>query len=134
MKVVLDASVAISFIIIDEFSHQANKALERVAEQGALVPALWDFELANALRSAERRGRISQAGTAQGIAGIKGLDIERVGPPTNLTRLIDVARERDISVYDSSYLALALDRGLPLLTFDTRLGQAAAAAGVHLIQ
>ncbi|MDA3022420.1 MAG: type II toxin-antitoxin system VapC family toxin [Actinomycetota bacterium] len=102
--------------------------------EGALIPALWDFELANALRSAERRGRISQAGTAQGIAGINALDIERVGPPTNLTRLIDVACERDLSVFDSSYLALALDRGLALMTFDNRLGEAATAAGVHLIK
>ncbi|GDX31806.1 hypothetical protein LBMAG15_07400 [Actinomycetes bacterium] len=50
-----------------------------------------------------------------------------------MTRLIGVARERDLSVYDGSYLALTLDKGLPLMTFDTRLGQAATAAGVHLI-
>ncbi|MSO27199.1 MAG: PIN domain-containing protein [Candidatus Nanopelagicales bacterium] len=65
---------------------------------------------------------------------MNALDIERNGPPTHLTRLIDVARERDLSVYDSSYLALALDRGLPLITFDSRLGEAATAAGVHLIK
>jgi predicted nucleic acid-binding protein len=43
---------------------------------------------------------------------------------------IHLARAHTLSVYDASYLELALRRGLPLASLDDALKKAAAAVGV----
>jgi predicted nucleic acid-binding protein len=48
------------------------------------------------------------------------------------TEVLSVAREHDLSAYDAAYLELALRKGLPLATLDTRLRNAARRAGVEL--
>ena len=56
MTCVLDASVALSLVLDDEFTAVSEKVISMVSTEGAYVPALWDFEVLNGLRSAERRG------------------------------------------------------------------------------
>ena len=55
---VLDCSLAIAWCFEDEASAAADAILERVRDDGALVPALWVWEVANVLTLAARRGRI----------------------------------------------------------------------------
>ncbi|GDX94751.1 hypothetical protein LBMAG47_04150 [Planctomycetia bacterium] len=43
---------------------------------------------------------------------------------------LHLARSHRLSVYDATYLELALRHGLPLATLDARLAAAATAAGV----
>jgi len=49
-----------------------------------------------------------------------------------LSQVLAAARQLAISVYDASYLELAMRLGASLATRDTRLRAAAAAAGVPL--
>ena len=134
MRCVLDASMAVSFILDDEFTAQSKRVLARVARDGALVPALWDSEVLNALRSAEKRGRLSPAALANAVHGIEALPIERDHRPADGLRLVTLAREFDLSVYDATYLALALDGNLPLAALDARLVAAAKAAGAQPVR
>jgi len=50
------------------------------------------------------------------------------GPPT-----LHLADVHQITVYDASYLELALRRGLPLATRDEQLAAAAISAGAALL-
>ena len=134
MTCVLDASMALSFVLADEFTAKSKRTLATVARGGAIVPALWDFEVMNALRSAEKRGRLSAAALTNAIHGLERLPIERDHRVVDGLRLTAIAREFDVSVYDASFLALSLDVNLPLATLDQRLIAAARASGVTLVK
>jgi hypothetical protein len=50
---VLDASVTLSWAFEDEWDALSERALRAVAEGRATVPAIWPFEIANAMAVAE---------------------------------------------------------------------------------
>ena len=72
---VVDASVVMAWLFDDEDEPRADKVLERLAEEGALVPYLWHLETRNTLLLAERRGRMSSKGANDRIDALKGLPI-----------------------------------------------------------
>ena len=133
MKCVLDASMALSFVLADEFTAESERALSTIAAEGALVPALWEFEVLNGLRSAERRGRISEAAITNALQGLSGLRIETHRQSVDRPQVLAIATRLDLSVYDASYAWVAMQTNLPLATLDSRLGKAAASAGIALI-
>ncbi len=47
-----------------------------------------------------------------------------------LETVVELARAEKLTVYDASYLGLALRVGLPLITIDRALGAAASRRGV----
>ena len=134
MRVVLDASMALSFVLADEFTPASKRALNSIADEGAEVPSLWDFEVLNGLRAAGRRRRLTAAALTNAIHGLQALPIERDRRPVDGLRLTSLSIEFDLSVYDAAYLALALDADLALATLDRRLTSAAKAAGARLLK
>lgn len=52
---VVDASVVLAWLFDDEHGTRAERMLEQLVEDGALVPGLWHLETRNALLTAERR-------------------------------------------------------------------------------
>ncbi|MGQ3045861.1 MAG: type II toxin-antitoxin system VapC family toxin [Niveispirillum sp.] len=52
--------------------------------------------------------------------------------PNAWQSVADLAAKHRLTVYDASYLALALDRGLPLATFDKEIIAAARSLSVPL--
>ena len=134
MDWVLDASMALAWSLPDESSEKADRFLSRVSAQGILwVPALWWYELSNALVMAQRRRRVTEADRL-GLLELYGrlpihtdshLSVETVW------RLQALAQEHAISVYDAAYLELATRKGLGLATLDQRLVAAARNAGIQ---
>ena len=59
-SLVLDASLALSWCFEDK-NVAADRLLDLVVEHGAVVPAIWRLEVANALQMAVRQGRIAAA-------------------------------------------------------------------------
>ena len=133
MRCVLDASAALALALADEFNTQAQRILAHVVEHGAVVPPLWQTEVANGLLSAWRRDRIDESGIAHALVGLERLHIERMAQDQESLSLIALGRARDLSAYDSTYLLLALHTGLPLATLDHRLAEAAVREGVALV-
>ena len=133
--IVIDASVALAWCLKDEASDFADGILERVIADGASAPAHWPLEVANGIRSAERRGRIDQEEIAQVSHLLDRLGIELV--PVELTTamwsILDVARAHGLSAYDAAYLDLARFRAVSLATLDDRLRKACESAGVGLV-
>ncbi len=133
--IVVDASVALAWCLKDETSDFADRALERVIAEGGSAPAHWPMEVANGIRSAERRGRIDEEEIAQVSQLLDRLGIEVV--PVELTTamwsILDAARAHDLSAYNAAYLDLARFRRVPLATLDDRLRKACKSAGVGLV-
>lgn len=126
---VLDVSMALSWFIEDEFDAQAQAALALFPNARALVPSLWVTEMANALRSAERRRRMLPERTDRILEDLLAFPI--VVDPSDLgamRRLLVLARQYDVTPYDASYLDLAMRENVPLLTRDGALKGAAEQA------
>lgn len=131
---VIDASTILAWCFDDETSDTAVAVVDRLLSEGGVAPAHWPLEIANAVRSAERRGRIDETAIGRLRTMVGSLPIDVV--PVELSTAFgigDTARRHDLSVYDAAYLDLAAYRGLGLATIDTRLAGACRAAGVPLI-
>jgi predicted nucleic acid-binding protein len=135
-RLVLDASVALAWCFPDEGTEYAEKVLDRLASgSAALVPAIWPFEVANALLVGERRKRITVAQVTSLLQRIADLPITvepiRVGGAFG--DILAVARREQLSEYDAAYLELALREAQPLATVDDRLRRACGNAGAALV-
>lgn len=129
---VLDASVALAWCFGDEQSAAASRLLEQLEATTAVVPALWRWEIGNALLAAERRGRLQAQEVQAFLRLLERLPIE-VDPSAEeqaFAATLDLARSHGLTTYDAAYLELAKRRGLELATRDAELREAALAAGI----
>jgi predicted nucleic acid-binding protein len=134
---VVDASIALSWCFEDEATILADVVLARLERTKALAPAIWPLEVANGLRSAERRGRIDERSVPAVAQLLMALPIEvdaATGLDAALGRVLPLARSLGLSAYDATYLDLATRHGLPLATADDQLARAARAAGIELVE
>ena len=127
--IVIDNSVFLSWCLGDEDDPRAARAMQRVAEEGGVVPRIWWYELRNALLMNERRGRISLQQVSDTLDDSLALGIA-IDDEHDGSLLLELARQQELSVYDAAYLEVAFRRSLPLATLDRRLHEAAEAIGV----
>ncbi|MGQ9645766.1 MAG: type II toxin-antitoxin system VapC family toxin [Thermodesulfobacteriota bacterium] len=135
MDWVLDSSIALALALPDETSEQADSFFSRVTDETTFwVPALWWYEMANALITAERRKRLAENERMRLIELYRMLPIQTdTALDTDVMyRFQTLATEYELSAYDAAYLELAQRRGLGLATLDQRLRSAARKAGVKV--
>lgn len=136
MALVVDASITMAWCFLDEATAHTWAILDRVRDAGAIVPAIWPLEVANALLVGERRGRLTEAETTHAAELLRILPFET--DPVPLARVfgpvLGLGRAHRLSAYDASYLELAMREGLPLATRDARLSEAAIRVGVPLAE
>jgi predicted nucleic acid-binding protein len=132
MPFVLDASIAVCWAFEDEDHPVAARALECIRTDDAYVPAIWWFEVRNAMVVNERRGRLTAVNTAMFLRGLSRLGIAIDRSPDEAD-VLALARLHRLSVYDASYLELARRAAISLATLDTILSSAARAESVRLI-
>jgi predicted nucleic acid-binding protein len=131
---VVDASIALTWCIEDEASDETDEILHRLLLEGGIAPAHWPLEVANALRSAQGRGRVGEADMARARSIVIDLPIDVLPVETSTALgLIEPALRHGLTVYDAAYLGLAEHRGLGLATLDARLADACRTAGVQVI-
>ena len=132
MSIVLDASVALSWILPDERA-AGERLFTRFGGARFHAPAHWPLEVANAVVMAERRGRIdagSRAGALRDLAEL-GVRIDRAIGEATWSGIPELAARRRLSGYDAAYLELAQRLDCPLASFDRAL---LAAAGLEKIE
>lgn len=132
MPFVLDNSVVAGWFLEDQASLYTEAVGRRLEEDRAIVPALWQLEFANVLRSACKRKRIVASQAQEIIEQICGLPIEVDTATPGPAELLALALRYDLSSYDAAYLELALRLQLPIATKDGPLRMAAEASGVGL--
>ena len=130
--VVLDASASVTWVLRDGKSEDEARIDELFSTGFILVPELWHTEMGNAFRTAMRTGRIDEEFVVGVCEQLEQLDIRTDVVGNGVQRLSLEAQAHDLTTYDTTYLLLAKDRGLPLATCDRALVKAAELAQVEL--
>ena len=133
MALVVDSSIAVSWILADENSPIARKALAVVAQQGMIVPGIFWYEFRNTLIVNERRGRLQLSESEQALAVIAAID-PQIADSHSETELLRLARTHHMSVYDAAYVELAFRQNLELATLDEKMSIAAAKEGIPTVR
>lgn len=135
-RIVLDGSVALSWLFLDEKNQYSDAILKKLPALEMLVPRLWHLEISNVLLVAERRGRCTQAESSSWLDFLSRLPIviDSATESQAWTETMSLARQENLTAYDAAYLELALRARLPLATLDRELKAAASAVGIAIHQ
>ncbi len=135
MGVVLDASCSLALALDEEVPAEIVRLFERITDEGATVPSIWRYEVANVLLLPVRRQRIDVESFQAGLADLERLPVAVDGSSSDRAwdEGASIARRHGLTVYDAAYLELAIRLALPLATLDRKLAQAARAEGVEVI-
>jgi predicted nucleic acid-binding protein len=135
LSFVLDNSVALAWCFEDEQTPAVLAVLDRLVEGGASAPVIWPLEAANGLLMAERRGRVDGARRVALTGFLHRLPVllDVATAYRAWDESLALAARHGLSVYDATYLELALRLGLPLATLDRDLRKAGAAHGIALL-
>jgi predicted nucleic acid-binding protein len=81
VSLVIDSSMTLAWYFEDEKTAASIAILNRVAEEGAVVPALWRLEVLNGLQVAVRRGPITIAYRDASLNDLRSLVIRSIPAP-----------------------------------------------------
>jgi len=135
MSLVLDASITLAWIYQDETTEAVQRSFDIVRTNGAWVPVLWLWEVANVLQMNVKRGRHDGKFRDHALADLALFAIKE---DTEASRhawsgSLVLAERHCLTVYDAAYLEVALRRGLPLATLDRDLRAAAKAEKLEVL-
>lgn len=130
---VLDNSVVTGWYLEDQATDYTEAIATKLETERALVPALWQLEFANVLKTACTRGKLEIETARQIMDAIGALPIEIDQDAPGPRQLFELAMRHKLSSYDAAYLELALRNGLPIACQDGKLRDAARAAGVTVV-
>ncbi len=123
MRYVLDASVALKWVLSEPDSPIANKLRDDFKQKihELLAPDTLPVEIAHALTRAERRGLIRK-----GEAAMLFADVLTPAPSLQshfalLPRAIDLSSDARVGVYDCLYVALSENEQCQVVSADQRL-------------
>jgi len=137
-RFVLDASVALAWFVDRPMAPYAGRVRQILLTGGrAVVPGLWQIEVANGFVVAERRGLLTAADSSpllQDLEVVIAQAVENSGWSVSMRQALATARAFRLTTYDAVYLDTARVLGVPLATLDRRLQDAAIQAGIELLQ
>jgi predicted nucleic acid-binding protein len=126
---VVDSSVVLSWLFEDESSESSQSILEKIIYKGdtCIAPYLIRFEVPNAILMAVKRKRISEEIAKKTLIFYDILPIEiDIGSQLLTTKSIySLGQKHGLTIYDASYLELAMRLSLSLATYDSQLIKAA---------
>ncbi|MBS0529815.1 MAG: type II toxin-antitoxin system VapC family toxin [Proteobacteria bacterium] len=125
--IVVDASLFVAWLLNEPRPSAEQDVWDMLVEESVLVPAHWPNEVANALRRAVRRKRITAAEIGPSLNELAPFDIKLATAPA-LQDIESITREAislDLSVYDLQYVNLARDHRAPIATIDAAMRAAA---------
>jgi predicted nucleic acid-binding protein len=134
MPFVLDNSVVTGWYLTDQATPYSQAIAIRLETDKALVPRLWQLELANVLKTACNRGKLGLDDARNILDVLDTLPIEiDESPSPGQRQLFEMAMRYNLSSYDAAYLELAMRYGIPIATQDAQLRGAAVAAGIAVL-
>lgn len=131
MTFVIDASMAAAWLLPEEFSDAAETVIATITSP-CPIPSLFWFEIRNILAMCERRGRIEAGGALIGMERVRRLPLDDAGIGGDGFVLL-LAAKHTLSAYDAAYLALAVNRSVPLATLDRKLAAAARKEAITVL-
>jgi predicted nucleic acid-binding protein len=135
MSLVLDGSATLAWIYPDETTDAILAVFDQVIHKGAFVPDLWRIEIANSLTQGMRRSRITAKDRSEAFSDLADMGILTDSQTGNhiWSDTLELADRHRLTIYDATYLELALRLALPLATLDDELREAALREGVAVM-
>ena len=132
---ILDCSAAIPWLFEDEASPQSDALLDKIVQEGALVPALWHLEVRNTLIQGIKRKRTNIVTVFDQLEQLASLPITTEHTPNiRLNDIIDIALAGKLTSYDATYIELAARTKLPLATNDKAMCKICNELGIELAE
>jgi len=123
-RVAIDASIVLKWYLADEeYGKNAISLLDKYLsnELDIFAPSLLEYEVINGLIIAQKRGRIKEEKILTAIDGFVSLEIKLKNLSLFYPRVLHYCKVYNRSVYDASYLALADEEQISLITADEEL-------------
>lgn len=120
--VIVDAS-ALAAVLFDE--PEAASVVQKLRGHALHAPALIDYELVSTALKKVRREPARRPAVLAALNAARRLPIRRARP--NALEVFALAGATNLTAYDASYLWLSRRLGLPLVTLDRALAEAADA-------
>lgn len=123
-RLIIDASVVLKWYLADEEDGgQALSLLEKyvAGKLNLMAPFLLEYEVANGLNIAKKKGRIDEKEVIKALDGFVNLDIELRPLSSTYAKALHYCNLYNITAYDASYVALAENERVPLVTADKKL-------------
>ena len=125
MRLVVDASVAVKWLVEEEGSKSAKRLLD--GDYDLHAPRLIVSEVANALWRKVRLGEIERGEAGVLAAAVPGMPLRWSDDEHVCADAVRIALTLERPVYDCVYLALGHRLGATLVTADARFANAVAA-------
>jgi predicted nucleic acid-binding protein len=129
--VVLDASGALAWILPNQATLAAASLLKDSNNLIFEAPGIFEWEVRNVLLAMDRRGVFLDGDYDAAVVIYDSLEVRLHPPVLDLDQLAALARRTRLSLFDASYLALALDQGWPLASRDESLLTVANETGIE---
>lgn len=130
---VVDATVVMHYLIADTYTANAKAFFGSVTSQDRLiVPEFCLMECTNVLWKQVRFHGSSQADAEALLRDLYRLPLRRTPVKRALRAALRIGLRHSLAIYDSAYIALALQSRASLLTVDQPQSRAATAEGVIL--
>lgn len=127
---IVDASVVIEYLITGPHTPHAQAFFNRLTAADRLtVPEFCLLECTNVVWKQVRFNHMPHDNAAELLRLLRTLKLRRAPMKHLLDRTLEIALNNALSAYDSSYIALALHYGYPLISIDQPQMRAAAAEG-----
>ncbi len=128
MSIVIDASVALKWVLDESGSAAADALLD----QELAAPGLWLAEAANALWRRSRRGEITEGEARARLGELRNAPVATGAIEDDVTAAAELAHVLGHPVYDCLYLAMAIRENTHVVTADGRFAAAVEqAAGLR---
>ena len=124
MRLVVDASVAVKWLVEEEGSDAADRLL--TGGDDLQAPRLMASEVANALWRKVRLGEVDRGRAGLLVAAMSEMPVRWSADETVCADAVRLALALDRPVYDCMYLALAHRLGARLVTADAHFANALA--------
>lgn len=130
---VVDASVVIKYFLTEPYTPEVRILVAGISHGDELyIPEFCSIECVNVLWSNVRFRGLSQTDAEQFVIDMLDLPFQIVPVKNLLPRALQIGLTHQLAIYDSLYIALALDRYFPLITVDDKQLNAALACGVAI--
>ena len=133
---VVDASVGFAWVYPGQATPETDQLLNDIAAGAmVIVPALWYLEMANVLLIPQRRRRLTAVQRQAALEKLTALQftVDEEGTRHAFGKTSELAEKHGLTIYNATYLELALRRSLPLATRDEALKAAARQCGLKAL-
>lgn len=135
MPFVIDCSVALSWYFSDEINDRTQALRDQLVNESIHVPCLWPIEITNVVLAALRQNRITDDELPDLLDDLRELpdEIDRETDSMVWDESFHLAKQFNLSIYDATYMELAVRRELPIATLDKGLAKACQEADINIL-